>query len=45
LKEGDREKRKKVGEVVRDTKFLVGGGEQETISPVLKAPRQCSLVF
>jgi hypothetical protein len=32
-----------VGEVVRDT--TLGGGGHETISPVLKVPRQCPLVL
>jgi hypothetical protein len=46
--EGERERereireRMKVGEVVRD---ITLGGRQETVSPVLKVPRQCSLAF
>jgi hypothetical protein len=36
-----REKRKNVGEVVRDTAL----GGQVTISPVFKVPRQCRLVL
>jgi hypothetical protein len=41
-REREREKRKKVGEVVRDTTLREG---QETISTVLKVPRQCPLVL
>jgi hypothetical protein len=33
------------GEVVSDTTCGGGGGADETISPVLKVPRQCSLVL
>jgi hypothetical protein len=36
------EKRREGGEVMRDTTFE---GGQETISAVLKVPRQCSLVL
>jgi hypothetical protein len=42
-REREREKeRKKMGKVVKDTTL---GGGQETISPVLKVPRQCPLVL
>jgi hypothetical protein len=43
-REEKRREEKESGEVVRDTTFL-GGGGQETIIPVLKVPRQCSLVL
>jgi hypothetical protein len=36
--------RENVGEVVRETLHLRGGG-QETLSPVSKVPRQCPLVL
>jgi hypothetical protein len=37
-----RERERENGEILRDITF---GGEQETVSQVLKVPRQCSLVL
>jgi hypothetical protein len=42
-KRREEEKEKEVGEVVRDT--TLRGRGHETISPVLKVPRQCPLVL
>jgi hypothetical protein len=42
-RERERERERKFGVVMRDT--TLGGGGQETISPVLKVPRQCPLVL
>jgi hypothetical protein len=39
--ERERERERGSGKVVRDTTF----GRQETITPILKVPRQCPLVL
>jgi ribosomal protein L34 len=44
LKPEERERRKKVGWVVRDTTFN-GGGRRKAMFAAMKVPRQCPLVL